>query len=197
MHLNGGMLNAMVRDRAGAPSGVIIAAVVLAVMAFLALLIAACAAYVMFATNSALIPHIPAVRMVAGGLDALIVALVILSAATIVGLFRLKIWARYSITLLGLLDLLVFALMAVGVLVVRAKSGMAAMTIPNNPGLTLGGIMVGLACLYGALALIGVWWMIYFNSESIRLVFAESRNEVPIDSHETSGASNKSFLGLS
>lgn len=197
MHPTGGMLRTMVRDRAGAPSGVIIAAVVLAVMAFIALLIAACAAYVMFATNSALIPRIPSVRMVAGGLDALIVALVILSAATIVGLFRLKIWARYSITILGLLDLLVFAFMAVGILVVRAKSGMAALTIPNNPGLTLGEIMVGLACLYGALALIGVWWMIYFNTERIRLVFAESRNEVPLVNHEVSGASNKSFLGLS
>jgi len=191
------MLNAMVRDRAGAPPGVIIAAAILGVMAFIALLIAACAAYVMFATNSALIPRIPSVRMAAGGLDALVVALVILSAATIVGLFRLKIWARYSITLLGLLDLLVFAFMAAGVLVVRVKSGMAAMTVPNNPGLTLGEIMVGLACLYGVLALIGVWWMIYFNTERIRLVFAESRNEVPLVSRETSGASNKSFLGLS
>jgi len=187
----------MVRDRAGAPPGVIIAAAILGVMAFIALLIAACAAYVMFATNSALIPRIPSVRMAAGGLDALVVALVILSAATIVGLFRLKIWARYSITLLGLLDLLVFAFMAAGVLVVRVKSGMAAMTVPNNPGLTLGEIMVGLACLYGVLALIGVWWMIYFNTERIRLVFAESRNEVPLVSRETSGASNKSFLGLS
>lgn len=191
------MLNAMVRDRAGAPSGVIIAAVVLAVMAFVALFIAACAAYVMFATNSALIPRIPSVRMVAGGLDALIIALVILSAATVIGLFRLKIWARYAVSLLGLLDLLVFGLMAAGVLVARAKSGMAALSVPNNPGLTLGEVMVGLACLYGVLALIGVWWMIYFNTERIRLVFAESRNEVPMVSHETSVTNNKSFLGLS
>lgn len=197
MHLNGGMLNAMVRDRAGAPPGVIIAAVVLAVMALVALFIAACAAYVMFATNSAIIPRIPSVRMVAGGLDALIVALVILSAATIIGLFRLKIWARYSISVLGLLDVLVFGIMAAGVLVARAKSGMAAMSVPSNPGITLGEIMVGLACLYGALALIGIWWMIYFNTERIRLVFAESRNEVPLVSHETSITNNKSFLGLS
>ena len=191
------MLRTMVRDRAGAPSGVIIAAVVLGVMAFIALLIAACTAYVMFATNSALIPRIPSVRMVAGGLDALIVALVLLSAATIIGLFRLKIWARYSISVLGLLDLLVFGIMAAGVLVARAKSGMAAVTVPNNPGITLGEIMVGLACLYGMLALIGVWWMIYFNTERIRLIFAESRNEAPLVSPETSVTNDKSFLGLS
>lgn len=191
------MLRTMVRDRAGAPSGVIIAAVVLGVMAFIALLIAACTAYVMFATNSALIPRIPSVRMVAGGLDALIVALVLLSAATIIGLFRLKIWARYSISVLGLLDLLVFGIMAAGVLVARAKSGMAALTVPSNPGITLGEIMMGLACLYGMLALIGVWWMIYFNTERIRLIFAESRNEAPLVSPETSVTNDKSFLGLS
>lgn len=195
------MLRTMVRERAGAPPGVIIAAVVLAVMAFIALLIAACAAYVMFGTNSALIPRITSVRMIAGGLDALILALVILSAATIVGLFRLRIWSRYSISVLGLIDLLVFGIMAAGVLVARAKSGMAALSVPSKPGITLGEIMVGLACLYGALALIGVWWMIYFNTERIRLVFAESRNEVPLVSNEiiSSSASpnNKSFLGLS
>lgn len=194
MHLNGGMLDTMVNDRASAPPGVIIAAVVLAVMAFIALLVAACSAYVMFGTNSALIPRIPSVRMAAGGLDALILALVILAAATIVGLFRLKVWARYSITLLGLLDLLVFGLMAAGVLVARAKSGMAAMPIPNNPGLTLGQILLGLAGLYAVLALIGVWWMIYFNTTHVRLVFADAYVEAPALVHEESGS--KSFLGL-
>ncbi|MGH9586224.1 MAG: hypothetical protein ACRD3F_04695 [Acidobacteriaceae bacterium] len=187
----------MVRERAGAPAGVIVAAVVLGVMAFIALLIAACAAYVMFATNSALIPRIPSVRMVAGGVDALIIALVILSAATIIGLFRLKVWSRYSMSVLGLLDLLVFGIMTVGVLVARAKSGMAAMSIPNNPGLTLGEIMAGLACLYGVLALIGVWWMIYFNTERIRLVFAEPCAEEPLVINDASATNNKSFLGLS
>jgi hypothetical protein len=184
----------MVNDRVGAPAGVIIAAVVLAVMAFIALLMAACSAYVMFGTNSALIPRIPSVRMAAGGLDALILALVILAAATIVGLFRLKVWARYSITLLGLLELLVFALMAAGVLVARAKSGMAAMPIPHNPGLSLGQIMLWLACFYGALALIGVWWMIYFNTTHVRLAFADANIETVPLVREESGS--KSFLGL-
>ncbi|MFZ0663055.1 MAG: hypothetical protein WAM66_10220 [Acidobacteriaceae bacterium] len=185
----------MVNDRAGAPPGVIVAAVVLAVMAFVGLLIAACAAYVMFATKSALIPRIPSVRMVAGGLDVLILALAILAAFTIVGLFRLKIWARYSITWLGLLDLVVFGLMAAGVLVVRAKSGMAAISIPTNPGITLGEIMLGLAGLYVALALIGVWWMIYFNTTHMRLAFADANVEPrPLIQEESS---SKSFPGIS
>jgi hypothetical protein len=143
-------------------------------MAFVGLVFAACAAYVLFVSHSPLIPHIPSVRMVAAGLDALILALVILSAATIVGLFRLKVWARYSIAMLGLLDLLVFGLMSIGVFIARLKWDMAAMTIPNNPHITLGDIMLWTAIFYAALALIGVWWIIYFNLKPVRLTFAEN-----------------------
>src|ERR1700751_1693795 len=135
----------MVDDQARVPAGVITAAVVLGLMAFVGLLIAACSAFVMFVVNSPVIPRIPAVRLVAGSVDALILALVILSGCTILGLLRLKIWARYSIVLLGLLDLLVFGIFAGGVLIGRAKSGMATMPIPTHPGLTLGDIMIWLA----------------------------------------------------
>jgi hypothetical protein len=164
----------MVDDRVHVPAGVVVAAVVLGLMAFVGLLIAACSAFALFVANSPLIPRIPSVRMVAGGLDALILALVIVAACAIVGLFRLKIWARYAITLLGLLDLLVFAVMTAGVLIGRMKSGMASMPIPHNPSLTLGEIMLWLAGFYAALALIGVWWMVYFNTRRVREIFAAS-----------------------
>jgi hypothetical protein len=164
----------MGNERVGLPAGVVIAAVVLGLMAFVGLLIAACSAFALFVANSPLIPRIPSVRIVAGGLDALILGLVVLAACTIVGLFRLKIWARYAITLLGLLDLLVFAVMTAGVLIGRVKSGMASMPIPHNPNLTLGEIMLWLAAFYAALALIGVWWMVYFNTRRMRLIFAEN-----------------------
>jgi hypothetical protein len=166
------MLKHMEDDRVGVPAGVAIAAVVLGLMAFVGLLISACSAYALFFTHSALIPHIPAVRLVAGGLDALILALVIVAACTIVGLFRLKLWARYSIVLLGLLDLLVFALMAAGVLIGRMKWDMATMPIPYHPGITLGDVMLGLAAFYALVALVGLWWMVYFNLQSVRTVFA-------------------------
>lgn len=166
------MLGVMDNERVSVPAGVAIAAVVLGLMAFVGLLIAACSAFALFVAKSALIPRIPSVRIVAGGLDALVLGLVILAACTIVGLFRLKIWARYSITLLGLLDFVVFAIMAAGVLIGRVKSGMAAMRIPNNPNLTLGEILLWLAAFYVALALIGAWWMIYFNVPRVCEAFA-------------------------
>lgn len=162
-------------DQVGVPAGVVIAAIVLGVMAFSGLLLAACSAFALFISNTPLIPRIPTVRLIAAGLDTLTLALVILAACTIVGLFRLKVWARYSITLLGLLDIVVFALMAAGVLVARAKLEMSGMQIPNHPGLTLGDVMVGLAMIYAVLALIGLWWMIYFNLRRVRLLFADAR----------------------
>ena len=159
-------------DPRGVPAGVAAAAVVLGLMTFCGLLIVAFSSFALFVAHSPIIPRIPSVRIIAGGLDALILALVILGACTVVGLFRLKAWARYSITLLGLLDLLVFALMTAGVLVGRVKSGMATMPIPNNPSLTLGDILLWLAGFYAALALVGVWWMIYFNTGRVRKLFA-------------------------
>jgi len=164
----------MVDERVRVPAGVASAAVVLGLMAFVGLLTATGLAVAIFVIKSPLIPRIPAVRMGAAGVDALILALVILSAFTIAGLFRMKIWARYSITLLGLLDFLVFGLMTVGVLIGRVKSGMASMPIPNNPNLTLGEFMLGLAAFYAMLALVGVWWMIYFTAKPVRLAFAEA-----------------------
>lgn len=168
-------------DPRGVPAGVAIAAVVLGLMTFCGLLIVAFSSFALFVARSAIIPRIPSVRIVAGGLDALILALVILAACTIVGLFRLKVWARYSITLLGLLDLLVFSLMTAGVLVGRVKSGMASMPIPNNPNITLGDILLWLAGFYAALALVGLWWMIYFNTSRVRKVFAASQASLPAE----------------
>jgi hypothetical protein len=97
---------------------------------------------------------------------------VILAVCTIVGLFRTKPWARYSMILFGALDFLFFAVMAAGVLIGRVKSGMAGLPIPGHPTVTLGEILLGLAAFYAVLALIGVWWVAYFGSKQMGVVFA-------------------------
>jgi hypothetical protein len=164
----------MVDERVGTPAGVVIAAVVLGLMAFVGLLLAACTAFVLFVSHNPIIPRIPSVRLTVAGLDALMLALVILSAITIAGLFRLRIWARYSMTLLGLLDFVTFGLMAVGTLIARAKWWMAPLPVPNNPHITVAYILFWLAAIYAVLALIGVWWMVYFNIRPVRLAFADT-----------------------
>lgn len=165
----------MVDERVGTPAGMVVAAVVLGLMAFVGLVVAACSAFALFLSHHPVIPRITSVRLTVAGLDTLLLALVILSAFTIVGLFRRKSWARYSMTLLGLLDFVTFGLAAACILIGRVKWGMAAMPIPNHPNLTVGDIMLGFAAFYAGLALVGVWWMIYFNVRSVRLVFAETK----------------------
>lgn len=166
------MSSELMHEEERVPAGVVVAAVVLGLMAFVGLLIAAFSAFALFVARTALIPRITSVRMAAGALDALLIALVILAAFTIVGLFRRKPWARYSMILLGLLDFVVFAIMTVGVLVARVKSGMDTMTLPNNPSVTLGEILLWLAAFYAVLALIGVWWMIYFGRTRMLGIFS-------------------------
>lgn len=162
----------MENERLRIPAGVVIAALALGLMAFIALLFAACTAYALFIMHSRIIPSIPSIRMAFGFGDACIAALAIVAAATIVGLFRLKIWARYAITLLGLLDTLVFGLMTAGILISRSCWQMASMPLPTNPHITIGDVLLWTACFYTALALIGVWWMVYFNVGPVRRVFA-------------------------
>lgn len=153
------------------PAGVVVAAVVLGLMAIVGLLIAGFSAFALFVAHSALIPRITSVRVTAGALDVCVFALVVLAIFTIVGLFRRNSWARYSMIFLGLLDFVMFVIMAVGVLVLRVKSGMGAMTLPNNPSVTLGEILLWLAAFYAVLALIGVWWMIYFGRRQMHGIF--------------------------
>jgi len=165
----------MADEQARIPAGVTVAAVVLGLMTFVGLLLSCTTAIAMFVVRSRLISSDPTVRMAAAGVDALVLALVILAICTIVGLFRLKTWARYSILLLGVLDFLAFGFSAIGTLIARVKLGMAAMPLPNNPHMTLGDVMLGVAVFYGILALIGVWWMVYFNLRAVRLAFAGTR----------------------
>lgn len=161
----------MTDDRAEVPAGVGIAAAVLGLMAFVGLLVAACSAFALFMTKTALIPRIPMVRLTVGIADVLMFVAVILAVCTIIGLFRLRLWARFSMIVLGAIDLVIFAFMAAAVLVGRVKWDMASLPIPGHPSVTLGDIMLGLAAFYLLLALIGLWWLVYFNLRPVRLVF--------------------------
>ena len=88
---------------------------------------------------------------------------------TAVGIFRRRAWARISI--------LVFA----ALLVFMGASALLAilvMPFPSPPGVSVSAramqnVRWAIAASYGALALIGAWWLVLFNTRATKQYFAE------------------------
>jgi len=173
----------MSRQGIDRPAGVSIAAFVLSIMACLGLLVALLSIGTLFLSHNPIIPKIPVVRIFFVCFDLLTLAVVLWCFWTVVGLFQLKPWARFSIMAIGAMDLCFFAIQSVGLLVIRGKYDFSGLTIPNgsttHPGLIdIPSMLLAIAAVDAALALVGLWWLIYFNTQQVRLAFAgESRQD--------------------
>lgn len=171
----------MPRQEIDRPAGVGIAAIVLALMACLGLLAAALSIGALFLTHNPIIPKIPAVRIFFVCFDLLTLAVVVWCFWTVAGLFQLKPWARFSIMAIGAMDLCFFAIQSAGLLFIRGKYDFSGLTIPNgsttHPGLIdITSVLLAIAAIDAALALVGLWWLVYFNTQHVRLAFdGESR----------------------
>ncbi|HTZ90138.1 MAG TPA: hypothetical protein VMA71_07350 [Alloacidobacterium sp.] len=156
------------------PGGVFAAAIVLALMGAFGLLSTAFSAVTLFFTSHAIAPAIPSVRILLAVAHLLMLAAVLWSFWTVVGLFRYRTWARYSIIVLGILDFLVFALLSAGLAWLRRNPFIASMDAHPNPSMPFspGALMLGLSIFYALLALVGLWWVVYFNLTRVRLAFA-------------------------
>jgi len=88
--------------------------------------------------------------------------------ATAIGLFRLRNWSRIS--------MLIFAgLLTLGCgmsLVVFNVMPMPASPADASVHVDMSGIMLGLSVFYGLLALLGGFWLYFFNSAKVRAQFA-------------------------
>lgn len=153
------------------PAGISIAAIVLALMAVFGLLIAGLLVAVLFLKHYPIVPNIPAVRLFVICFDLLMFLLVLWSIWTVVGLFQLKPWARFSILALGALDLCFFGVQCVGLLMLRSRSDFS-MTMPTGPGaIHVSTVLLAIAAVDALLALIGVWWLVYFGLSHVRQAF--------------------------
>ena len=150
-------------------------------MACLGLLFGALSIGALFLTHNPIIPEISTVRIFFVCLDLLILAIVVWCFWTVIGLFQLKPWARFSIMAIGAMDLCFFAIQSAGLLVIRGKYDLSGLTIPNgsttHPSLIqVSSVLLAIAAVDAVLALIGLWWLAYFNTQPARLAFAgESR----------------------
>ena len=86
---------------------------------------------------------------------------------TAAGIFRRRGWARISIVVFAAL------LAFIGVCALLAILVMPFPSTPNVSASFMEKVRWGIAAFYGALALIGAWWLILFNSGSTKQYFAE------------------------
>ena len=161
-------------DASERPGGIYVAAIVLALMGAFGLLSTAFSVVTLFLTKHAIAPEIPSVRILLGVVHLLMLAAVFWCFWTVVGLFRFRAWARYSIIVLGVLDFLFFAALSAALVWLHGNPFVAAMDARPNPSMPFspGVLMLGLSGFYALLALIGVWWVVYFNLARVRLAFA-------------------------
>ncbi len=89
---------------------------------------------------------------------------------TIVGLVRLRSWARYSVLAIGGC---LAALGTISLLGVALFSG-AGMNVPHASARVALGVRLALVFVDGMVLFIGLWWLVYFNLRSIRAVFGST-----------------------
>jgi hypothetical protein len=91
----------------------------------------------------------------------------------VAGLVQMRNWVRISMVILGGLKVAFWGLMSIAMLGLRNRmpAGSPA-TVPINSAFWDVG-----ALIYASLAMIGLWWVVYFNLRSVRTAFKESRNE--------------------
>lgn len=91
--------------------------------------------------------------------------------ATIVGLAKMRNWARYSVIVIGVGVALIGVFGAIGMVAARAMIGSVPMPPGQNPEvLRVVVIFIALFCL--AIAAVGIWWIVYFSLRTTREAFA-------------------------
>jgi hypothetical protein len=160
------------------PVGLILAAIVLGLSAVVLLLMAALMVIAGFAMHAhPTVPAQPAFFLyVMYGVGVMYLALAAWAIVTTVGLIMLRLWARYSILVIGgcLAGLGGMSLIGVAVTVFFGHSGLMGGQPLNGMSLTphMMHIVLGIVgAFYGSMTAIGTWWLVYFNLRSTKELF--------------------------
>jgi hypothetical protein len=167
-------------DTEGRPGGIGMAAAVLSLLICFGAVCLIGAIGVLFLHNP-LVPRIAVVRIILASFDLIVLLFLVWSAATVVGLFRLRSWARPSIIAIGVIDFIVFAVFCGIMIRARFTPIVIGLDAHPNPAMPfpVGAMLLALAAIYGAVALIGLWWAVYFNLSPVRLAFNAAKIGLP------------------
>ena len=174
------------------PAGVIVSAIVLALLSLFQILLSLGMALSAVVAQNKSLTHgtgagmaIPPPAWMAAfsyGSCACFLLLAGWDIVTMIGMFRLRRWARYSILIIG------GGLAAIGLLSALGLLAALAMPMPATPGMDATqahslqtaarvGVAV-IAVLFAAMMAIGVWWLVYFNLKSVRAAFAGTTGDL-------------------
>jgi hypothetical protein len=160
------------------PVGLILSASVLSLAAIFQLLMTALMAFAsVFATHqpgTAAMPHFVTYFMLA--ISVLYAALAVWAILTVIGILRLRPWARYSILIIGGGLAVMGVLGTLGTLVSRATVKAQQPTADPRVLAIVLMVMVAMGLLIAA---VGTWWLIYFNLRSIRDLFRSAATPIP------------------
>lgn len=153
------------------PAGVIVAAVVLGLMAMVGILGAAASVAVSFLVQNPAVAPMPGVRAILAVTSGMMLCFFAFCGWTVVGLFRMRRWARYTILGIGGVEFCFSALLCAMMILLRN----APLPLPPGTAASPVGvqtIFLGMAVFYGLLSLVGAWWLVYFNLAHVREAFA-------------------------
>ena len=152
--------------------GIRISAALLALGGVAMLLVAAAVWWVVLYAPSTAVQEAPPPKALVVALAAFFAVLGLWAVATAIGVLRRREWARVSTVIMAVLLAAMGGSAVLGILFVRLPESQAV------PARTMANIRVAIAAFYGAMALVGGWWLLLFNSGDARLYFAE-RNPAP------------------
>lgn len=159
------------------PVGVILAAIILGIIALFGILGETAALGFAFFYHSPLIPNLPFVRPFMVVTNGLLLLFFLLCAWTVVGLFRMRPWARISMAAIG--GVIAFFSLMIGLVMLWAGRFTQMLPPSAGPGIPSAGMaqtaLTMIAAFYFLIALAGVWWLVYFTRARVRDAFAGSR----------------------
>jgi hypothetical protein len=157
------------------PVGVIVAAVVLGFMTLFWLIAVVFALIGTFFLHHATVPTgavSPGGPVFTVVFNVTSLCILTLSAWTVVDLVRLRPWARYSIIALGILTAVLFGMIAV-ITNLMPKFVPLQTAVPGSPVPPhFKVVLLIMSLFFAGIALIGVWWAVYFNLRHVRQAFA-------------------------
>jgi hypothetical protein len=161
--------------------GLILSAIVLSLAALFLLLTTALMVFVgIFAGKQASVPaapHFVTYFMVACSVFYAVLA--VWAILTVIGILRLRSWARYSILIIGSGLAALGILSALGTLMGRSMLPTLQTQQPAADPHIMAVVFLFMTAVDLLIAAVGIWWLVYFNLRSVRELFSNPDQLLP------------------